>query len=97
MIINWAAFFFPLPWLMYRKLFLEGAVFAVVPVLVAFVHLPASQILSVASGGLVWIFGHGYYVYTALLRIEDIEYGEGTVDEKDESFRQSGGVSVAGA
>lgn len=95
--LNWAAFFVPLPWLLYRKLYLEGAVFAIVPALVAFVYLPASQILSAFIGMLFFLFGHGYYVYKALNRIESIEAGGGTDAEKELEIQQSGGVSRAGA
>lgn len=97
MVINWAAFFVPLPWLFYRKLYLEGAIFAIVPVLAAFVYLPASQILSLVIGVLVSLFGHGYYVFKALNRIETIEAGSQSDAEKELEIQQSGGVSRAGA
>ena len=95
--LNWAAFFVPLPWLLYRKLYLEGAVFAIVPALVAFVYLPASQILSAFIGMLFFLFGHGYYVFKALNRIEAIEAGSGSDAEKEQEIQHSGGVSRAGA
>lgn len=97
LVINWAAFFVPLPWLFYRKLYLEGAIFAIVPVLAAFVYLPASQMLSVVIGLLFFFFGHGYYVYKALNRIETIEAGPQSDAEKELEIQQSGGVSKAGA
>lgn len=96
-VLNWAAFFVPLPWLFFRKLYLEGAVFAIVPALAAFVYLPASQILSTLIGVLFFLFGHGYYVYKALIRIETIEAGRGSDAEKELAIQHSGGVSRAGA
>jgi hypothetical protein len=97
LILNWAAFFVPLPWLFYRKLYLEGAIFAVIPALAAFIYLPASQILSAFIGLLFFLFGHGYYVFKALNRIETIEAGSQSDAEKDLEIQQSGGVSRAGA
>lgn len=67
------------------------------PALVAFVYLPASQISSAFIGMLFFLFGHGYYVFKALNRIEAIEAGSGSDAEKEQKIQHSGGVSRAGA
>ncbi|WP_025899422.1 DUF2628 domain-containing protein [Sneathiella glossodoripedis] len=93
---NWVAFFFPIPWLFYRKMYLWGLAILLVPVILytVFPDLPDA---SIAIGVVFLLLGNQFYVESANKKIKKIEALGLSPEERDERIRSTGGVSKTGA
>ena len=94
---NWAAFFFTLPWLFYRKMYLHGIVVLLVPILIALVFPRLSTSSGLGLAVVIGMYGNGNYLDAARRRIGKIEALGLPAAERDERLRERGGVSAIGA
>lgn len=100
---HWPAFFVPLLWLLYRKLYLWAAVFLFASYLTIFsLSLVVSEGVATTIGQLVIpailaIFAKRIYINHALQRIRKADERNLTLTERDAYLERAGGVSIPGA
>jgi len=90
---NWPAFSLAFVWFFYRKLYLIGAVFMIVPLVMAYV-LPFGAGL---SGGVFAWFANRAYIGEAKRRIKEANELGLTGEERSDYLRGKGGVSLPAA
>ena len=90
---NWPAFSLAFVWFFYRKLYLIGAVFMIVPLVMAYV-LPFGAGL---SGGVFAWFANRAYIGEAKRRIKEANELGLTAEERSDYLRRKGGVSLTAA
>ena len=95
---NWAAFFFGILWVFYRKMYLYGAlIFLGIILLGVFVAVSSNQILSIGIQLWLWIgFGaFGNYLYYIFVKktVSDIQSQAKNEKELIESLAKKGGTS----
>jgi hypothetical protein len=93
----WPGFFMPLPWFLYRKMYL-CATSCFIPVLVVGLHVPA--FLTIIVGCLPCLLGGmGRWLYVVAARRKIAEIRDRLPSDKDARavIAMAGGISVAGA
>ncbi len=93
---HWPAFLVPIPWLFYRKLYIEGAAILAVFMLVPLV-LPAAGYSGAAAAVVIAMIAKRLYVEHALKRIRHADTLGLAPQAREEYLRRAGGVSVPGA
>jgi len=92
--INWAAFFLEFVWFFYRKMYLVGALFVVLPIVVGYLIPIGGIATSVVAGNL----GNTLYIRDAIRRIKRADELQLTGEERIKYLKRTGGVSItAGA
>lgn len=91
----WPAFFLPFVWFFYRKMYVVGALFVVLPfILDKIVGTGTSNVgLAITSG----IYAKAWYVQSALGRVRKADAPGLAGAERTEYLRRAGGVSVPAA
>lgn len=93
---NWIAFFFPMPWLFYRKMYLWGIALLLIPIIL-YTLFPDLPDVNIAIGAVFLTMGNRFYVESANKKIKKIEALGLTPEELDERVHSEGGVSKVGA
>jgi hypothetical protein len=88
---NWPAFILGFVWFFYRKMYLIGALFVVLPLVLAFL-LPIGGIATSVVAG---ILGNRLYIAEAIRRVKKADDLALTGEERTEYLKRAGGVSVA--
>ena len=95
---NWAVFFFPVAWFLYRKMYITGAFFVVMPfVLTALFPDVGFETYLGTFYFLLAFWANAFYVSSAQWRIESFKKRGLAQDELESLVRRSGGTSVPGA
>ena len=89
--LNWAAVFLGFVWFFYRKMYLIGALFVVLPIVVGYLIPIGGVSTSVIAGHL----GNGLYLREAIRRIKKADELQLTGEERTQYLKRAGGVSVA--
>lgn len=88
----WAPLFFPFPWLLYRKLYIEAAAFFVGFFGVSFVAPITGLAIGLVFSMLIVLLGKSYYLQKADRKTRRILDEGGDVDEVEERIAKAGGV-----
>lgn len=98
---NIAAFFAPLAWLFYRKMYAFGAVLLLAPIVLVLVFPALAEIPSIGLAGAIAAVANSAYLGFATKRVKKLKdqaMNEGLSDDEFINLLESkGGVSVAGA
>lgn len=98
---NIAAFFAPLAWFFYRKMYIWGALLLLVPIVLVMVFPALEQIPSAGFAGAIAVAANSAYLGFATGRVKKLRAraeNEGLSDDEFiELLESKGGVSVAGA
>ncbi|MDJ0931333.1 DUF2628 domain-containing protein [Breoghania sp.] len=94
---NWTAFFFTLPWLFYRKMYLYGIVVLLIPILIALIFPRLSSSSGLGLAVAIGMQGSGFYLDAVRRRIGKIEALGLPAAERDDLLRERRGVSAIGA
>lgn len=92
----WPAFFFTLPWLLYRKQWVYAAVILFLPAVLTFLFAVPNE-SGLAFTTMVAIMGKSFYVHDARRTIRRILDEEGHTEQARQRIARAGGTSTAGA
>jgi hypothetical protein len=91
----WPAAFITFIWFFYRRMYLEGAAFIILPILIVFL-LPEAQAMNSIPGTIALLTGGWFYWKRADRRIAKADAQGLTGDARSAFLAAGGGVSVAG-
>lgn len=93
----WPVFLVGMPWFFYRKMYIEGAVVFLTPILIAMILPSLSGSGQLVFGMMLATSAKTYYLQRARKKIETISQTAASESERLERLQRAGGVSVAGA
>ncbi|MCR4377270.1 MAG: DUF2628 domain-containing protein [Rhodospirillales bacterium] len=94
--ICWTAFLFPMAWLFYRKLYIEGIAILLIPIAIV-ILFPQLSNANFAISGVIAMMGTTYYLGRAEMKIKAISAVGLSAQEEEVLLRKAGGVSRVGA
>lgn len=92
---NFAVFFAPIAWCFYRKMYLYGALFLIIPVVIGVIFPSLLDSLHY-SAAVFAVLMDGVYIDYAQRKIKKIEAEPLSDEEKNELIARTGGVSLPG-
>lgn len=94
--VCWTALLFPVAWLFYRKLYIEGIAILLIPIAIV-ILFPQLSNANFAISGAIAVMGTTYYLGRAETKINAITAAGLPREDEETLLRKAGGVSRAGA
>ncbi len=95
---NWVAFFFPLPWFIYRKMYGVAGLFflALLIGVVLSIFLP-EIVIGVLAGAICGFLGNRWYFKHVQRKVALVQWKEPDKEKRLEILKKRGGVNLGGA